>query len=240
MDITCISDLHGSFPKLEGGDLLIIAGDLTFNDKFPGWIAFYDWFEKQDYRKKVYIAGNHDKFLLHCATSKEIADLPVNPDFADYLCDSGTEFSYDIEGFPEEDEKFLPCRKRTLKIWGSPWTKWFKGVNPHCDAFMLKSDAELNEKWALIPDDTDILITHSPPFGILDKHARNHRPLGCLFLKKRILEVKPLLHVFGHIHEGYGQWSEMPLCNTLHVNAAHMNEDYEPINPPIRINRVIL
>ncbi len=109
----------------------------------------------------------------------------------DYLCNSGTEF----EGF---------------KIWGSPNSKWFYGVNSHCKAFMC-NESKLKKIYADIPNDTDILITHGPPFGMLDKIFEYGDPdkphyVGSLSLADRVFELKQLkLHVFGHIHEGYGQ-----------------------------------
>jgi Icc-related predicted phosphoesterase len=223
MIIDCVSDMHGSFPELEGGDLLILAGDHTSNDTIPAWKAFYDWFRAQKYRKKIMIAGNHDNHLQYHISDemydKEFKQFFDDEErFYDYLCDSGTEF----EG---------------LKLWGSPWTRWFSGVNPSCKAFMIYSNQDLKKKWSLIPDDTDILITHSPPEGILDRHNSYMRPLGCGWLKEKVAQVQPLLHVFGHIHEGYGrhEWSWEPGKTTQFVNAAHMTREYEPTNKPIRI-----
>ena len=60
MIIDCISDLHGHFPDLRGGDLLLIAGDLTARDIEPEYFKFFDWLDEQKYRKKILIAGNHD------------------------------------------------------------------------------------------------------------------------------------------------------------------------------------
>jgi len=226
MLIDCISDLHGSFPELPGGDLLIIAGDLTSNDTTMAWKNLFDWVEKQNYRKIVYIAGNHDGFLQQCCNSSESMDLwrefqddDLKPnDRIEYLCDSSIEF----EG---------------LKIYGSPWTPEFG--NWH---FMLPRGEALRRKWDLIPLDTDILITHGPPWGILDKTVQfpssNLDHCGCSDLKEAVKRIKPKLHVFGHIHFSYGedadQWGlDGPI--TKYVNASHMNEEYEPVNPPIRI-----
>ena len=123
-----------------------------------------------------------------------------------------------------------------LKIWGSPWTRHFTGMNPHCMAFTVDEE-QLREKWALIPEDTDILITHSPPHSILDKCRHGHVGSVSLFgqLKYRI---RPKLHVFGHIHEGYGQIEVFPGYNNQmvkHINASHVNDVYDPVNPPITL-----
>ena len=222
--IDCISDLHGEYPELEGGDLLLVAGDLTGSDKLVQWHDFYQWLQRQDYRKKVYIAGNHDKQLQD---DEDFPEYELINGIADYLCDSGCEF----EG---------------LKIYGTPWTKSFKGMNPHCMAFTVESEGELKEKWKQIPDDVDILITHCAPNGILDKKTPLYsdpytkwipKHLGSESLYQRLSGLRNLkLHVFGHIHEGYGlaqgakgHWEK------LFVNASHMNRFYEPENKPVRI-----
>src|ERR1700748_3248881 len=110
MKITCISDIHGEYPETTGGDLLILAGDYTGSDKIPQWDAFYKWLHKQDYRKKIMIAGNHDGFLIHAMNTADYREIigEWGEDY-EYLCDSGTEF----EG---------------LKIWGSPWSLLFSGI----------------------------------------------------------------------------------------------------------------
>lgn len=209
MIIDCISDLHGEQPELEGGDLLICAGDCTASDKVKQWMEFFDWFKAQPYRKKILVGGNHDGFLERSISSEEARQKLIDPqDGFDYLCDSGIEF----EGF---------------KIWGSPWTPKF--YNFH---FMLDRGDRIRQKWALIPDDIDILVTHGPPFGILDGNRENEK-CGCQDLAHRLLELKKLrLHVFGHIHEGYGQINQ---CGHLSVNCAILDENYDPTNKPIRV-----
>lgn len=208
-----ISDLHGFHPKLEGGDLLIIAGDLTARDTQDQHMQFLSWIAQQDYKKKIWIAGNHDNFLIGTKF------IPIKDLGMEYLCDSGTEF----EG---------------LKIWASPWTKTFKGMNPHCKAFTVDTEKELAEKWALIPDDVDILITHSPPYGILDgvPNFSTGKVIwtGSSSLRQEVTtRIKPRLHVFGHIHENGGNMVD--LITTKFINASHVNEFYKPVNKPVRV-----
>jgi len=214
MIVDCVADLHGYCPKLEGGDLLIVAGDLTRRDTEGEHFDFSEWVDIQPYKKKIVISGNHDNH--------------VNPLYIDssrrcqYLCDSVTEF----EG---------------LKIWGSPWTKTFEGMNPRCKAFTVDLEEDLAETFDLIPDDVDILITHSPPYLVLDKTERGESVGSKALLGTLNARIKPKLHVFGHIHEcggkrmilrrpGYGSEN-----NTICVNASHVNERYDPVNPPMRI-----
>lgn len=241
MIVDCIADLHGHYPKLEGGDLLIVAGDLTARDEAWEYIQFGCWLNKQNYRKKIIIAGNHDNIAQKAPPFIDPSN--ENKYEWDYLCDSGTEFSYHIDGFPEEDEGFLPSGKMTLKIWGSPWTKTFKGMNPHCKAFTVDTEDELAEKWALIPDDIDILVTHSPPYGVMDvidvvcegHTCDRHVGSESLALKIGKMENPPKLWIWGHIHEDYGV--DLPVRNKpcIMVNASHVNEHYKPVNKPIRV-----
>jgi len=239
MIIDCISDLHGHYPELEGGDLLIVGGDWTASDTFEENGEFLIWAisrAQKQYKKVVLIAGNHDNLIYKAYKNGNETYQYLS---LSYLCDSGTELTYHNERFPEEDEGFLPSGKRTFKIWGSPWTKTFEGMNPHCKAFTVDTEAELEEKWKLIPDDVDILITHSPEFGSLDAIPNMYD--GTLFhagsksLRDTYKRIKPKLHVFGHIHEGYGSAAADFDLNTIFVNASHVNEHYKPVNKPIRI-----
>jgi Icc-related predicted phosphoesterase len=109
-------------------------------------------------------------------------------------------------------------------------------LNPACAAFTC-TEAELKEKWALIPEDVDILVTHSPPYGILDGTLFQEN-VGSISLYERLYseKIKPRLHVFGHVHESYGHWPEMlDFPHTQFVNASHCNQDYKAANKPIRV-----
>lgn len=215
--VDCISDLHGNYPLLEGGDLLIVAGDLTKIDTKREYDDFCNWIQRLPYKKIVIIGGNHDNFIQY----PDETGFAYWQGWSSYLCDSGTEF----QGF---------------KIWGSPWTQWFHGVNPKCKAFMLNSEKELSKKWAMIPDDIDILVTHSPAYGIKDQAKRPKSQFGyeCVGSKSLQMELatrlRPRLHVFGHIHEAFG--IDAPTGdNRIRVNASYVNEKYDAVNSPIRI-----
>lgn len=226
MIIDCISDLHGHYPDMESGDLLIVAGDLTANDteeeyrnKFNMWM--YDQYPLK-YKKVVFIAGNHDTWIQKNVTTEFMFGC------GEYLCDSGTEF----EG---------------LKIWGSPWTKSFEGMNPACMAFTEQTEDGLMKHFGKIPDDIDILVTHSPPYGVLDtvETVWNEREVvehcGSNYLYGWLKYCgRPKLHVFGHIHEGYGmQRPNLGFIDAegypISVNASHMNGSYQSVNAPIRV-----
>jgi Icc-related predicted phosphoesterase len=252
MIIDCISDLHGHYPKLEGGDLLIVAGDLTARDEPEQYLNFTEWLNNQSYKQKIVIAGNHDNCLQSGVTvfhNPSLASqmIPIYGVDVKYLCDSGTEFHYYDERFPEEDEGFLPSGKRTLKIWGSPWTKTFEDMNPNCKAFTFETEEELASKFSLIPDDVDILVTHGPPQGILDQVINGYdreippnpykKSAGSKSLRRIMGRVKPKLWVMGHIHEGYGEFKDKTLSGIEYhfVNASLVNEHYQPVNKPVRV-----
>lgn len=213
MIIDCISDLHSFYPELEGGDLLIVAGDLTGRNISYEYLRCFLWLTEQKYKKIVLVAGNHDNEI-----EKKHIKFHVNGKIT-YFCDSGTEY----EG---------------LKIWGSPWTKTFPGMNPHCKAFTVDTEEELAEKWALIPDDIDILVTHSPPYGILDgiegEDIDDVIWTGSPTLRHHVLSrIKPKIHAFGHIHANGGKMVD--LVTTKFINASYVDESYEPSHRPVRI-----
>lgn len=246
MIIDCISDLHGEFPHLEGGDLLIVAGDCTSNDSVQAWNDYFLWLENQDYKKKIMIAGNHDNFCKQWATSDDFIYKEFPDDIKkcnyDYLCDSGTEFVYYPPLIPEDENPYH--ERNILKIWGSPWTKKFTRMNRHCMAFTVDTDEELAKKWDLIPNDIDILITHCPPYGIFDEiqaikfSGRGQlENVGSISLRNAILSKDRFpnlkLHIFGHIHKWGGQ--SLDVKGLTLINASYVNEDYDPVNKPVRI-----
>lgn len=224
MIVDCIGCLHGNYPKLKGGDILIVSGDLTASHSKSEFTKFTEWYLAQNYSKKVIIAGNHDTLI-------ENGDYYFNHDWLGYLCDSGTTFE-------------------NLKIWGSPWSAQFKGINPKCCAFTFPfgcdNEEHLNEYWDMIPDDVDILITHTPPYGILDGIPNEYDGTEYHTGSKSLLthledRIKPKLHVFSHIHEHGGKQliykrpGHGTENNTTCVNASIMNEKYKPVNKPVRI-----
>ena len=212
--IVCISDTHNCNEQISirGGDVLIHSGDATVQGTGQEVIEFLYWFSKLPHDHKVLIAGNHDWLFQ---TDNRYARSLASDSRITYLQDSTVE----ILG---------------LKIYGSPWQPRFYDW-----AFNLNRGAELAEKWSEIPDDTDILVTHGPPKGILDQvetrfGASNE---GCEELRTRVEGVaakgRLKLHVFGHIHSGYGVHEEF---GVKFVNASICDEEYRPTQPPIVID----
>ena len=206
MKLLLLSDLHGYEPdNLPQADVLIIAGDHTARDTEEDWVNFYDWLDSLQYDKKIIIAGNHDNLI-----DAEILNQLHN---VVYLFDSGIEYN-------------------NLKIHGSPWTLKFKNQNPECAAFSLHTEKEMKEKFDFIPKDTDILITHTPPFGILDTCYAGRVGSKALLMKIATLNLKA--NIFGHIHSnGREQVIE---DGTIFVNAAMVDERYRLYNNPIVID----
>lgn len=201
--ITFISDTHNKHnhisPYLPGGDILICAGDISSVGYEHEIINFCKWFDKIDnYTNKIFIAGNHDWGFQD--NSLKIMEIVNSYKTIDYLQDENVNID-------------------DINIYGSPWQPEF------CNwAFNLPRNGEsLKEKWDNIPDDVDILITHGPAYGYLDRVIGNYDNLGCELLADRIKVIKPKIHVFGHIHSGSGYIFD---GDTHYVNASILNEQY--------------
>lgn len=206
MKIICISDTHGQHHdlKLPHGDILLHAGDISMRGRIHEVTDFLQWFSQQPHPNKIFVAGNHD-FLFERETQENIDKLiPKN---IIYLNDSGIT----ING---------------MNIWGSPITPWFYDW-----AFNRQRGEDIRQHWEKIPLNTDILITHGPPFGILDKTKRGEL-VGCKDILPFIEKIKPKLHVFGHIHEEYGM---KKMDETVFVNASVLDERYDLVNRAVEV-----
>jgi len=163
----------------ENIDIVLFSGDCsnprnTLENSFEV-LKFLKWFGQLPIQHKIFVGGNHDTSV----ENKMITDW----DFIDNNIIHLWNQEANIEGF---------------KIWGSPYTPSF-GVGW---AFN-KDRSKIGEIWKTIPDDTDIIVTHGPPKGILDlsyDRENNLEFCGDLALKKRIRDIKPKLVCFGHIH----------------------------------------
>lgn len=206
MRFVLISDTHVKHGKLKvpDGDVLIHAGDMTGRGDPNDVVRFNSWLGTLPHPTKIVIAGNHDFCFVKDLTAR---DLLTN---ATYLQDSGVT----VGG---------------LKIWGAPWQPWFYNW-----AFNIHRGKPIKEKWDLIPQDTDILVTHGPPKGILDLTDGNEFA-GCEELLLAVQRVRPKLHVFGHIHEGYGLLYKDGI---QFANASTCTLQYKPTNPPLIVDVV--
>lgn len=206
--LVLISDTHGKhhgMPKIPLGDVLIHAGDFSHGD-IGGVDNFLRWFSRQPHPHKVFIAGNHDAL---CETAPALFQRMLK-DFPHltYLQDSGATI----------------CG---LKFWGSPVTPPFMQWH-----FMRERGAVIKRHWDMIPEGTDVLVTHGPPKRFHDWSDFGNEHCGCADLWDAIRRVGPHLHVFGHIHGGYGQTKlSQSKREMLLVNASVCDEGYNPRNP---------
>ncbi len=243
MKVCCISDIHGSLPVIDPCDLLVIAGDIcphapvkkvtrfgttveyrppVGSDDDMLWQArhlntiFREWLDLIPAKYVVATPGNHD-FIFHRAQ-----DLVPNDLRWHVLIDAGKE----IGG---------------VKLYGSPWQHYYGGWAYNAPPRDDGGEEFLERKFSIIPDDTDVIIAHSPPYGLGDAAPNENGQwelTGSTSLMAAIMRVKPALSVHGHIHMGYGKW-ELERGNaypTLVVNASICNERNEPVRSPWYFN----
>lgn len=222
MKIAVISDTHRKHFELtksllnENIDLIIHAGDAS-NVKSPfinvnEMLEFLTWYESLPIKYKIFVPGNHDSSIEH-----NLVDFTKFPSVT-VLID---------ESIQIED----------LNIFGSPYTPSFGQGWAY-----NKSHSKLSNIWRqIIPDNTDILITHGPPKGVLDlttdRHSKGYIQVGCKSLLNRVLEVQPQFHIFGHIHDepnilnnGIKKINDL---KTTFINASNCDLKYKCVNKPI-------
>lgn len=202
--IVCISDTHNKRPKVPIADILIHAGDLTETGSFDEVQAELAWLASLPHKHKILIAGNHDVLLddaflnkypeRRYGQSKTRHDL----DWGDVMYLQDSSITLDIGTPPDGAASGLTSRKIT--IFGSPWTPQYGA-----SAFQYRpSDYNHWEDiFSSIKTAPDIIVTHGPPRLHLDQ--RDFHRAGCPYLAQEIRRLRPLLHVFGHIHAAYGQ-----------------------------------
>lgn len=207
--IVAICDQHGHLPEVEPCDLLLLGGDLCPTDDHDvahqqRWLLgpFREWLAAAPATRIVAIAGNHD-FVFQSPLAATLRDLPWT-----YLEDE----TADVLG---------------LRVHGTPWQPWFGGW-----AFNAPrgepGEPFLAERFALIPDDVDVLLVHGPPRGYGDR-TQSGIDAGSTALLAAIERSRPRLCVFGHIHEGAGRWQHGP---SELINATLVDLRYQPVHRP--------
>lgn len=216
-----ISDTHGKHREITVGecDVLIHAGDCTNDIGQASLRDFLTWFEEQPATHKILIAGNHDGAFEKWPDLARLMVKERAPSVI-YLEDSG-------------------CELYGLKFWGSPVTPTF--FNWY---FNRERGEEIKRHWDMIPKDTDVLITHGPPFSILDKAPRfsnfksrivsGYEQTGCRDLMEKVEEIKPSVHCFGHIHYSHGHHGIIHESGNVtdFFNASVVDEEYTTAHPP--------
>jgi predicted phosphodiesterase len=238
--IVCISDTHLQWKPVDQipeGDVLIHAGDLTMTGSYLEVVRACATLSRFPHPRKLLIAGNHDALFQ---TRPGDAKVAVG-DAITYLEDSGVE----IGG---------------LRFWGSPWTPRYydwsfqlERKRPESERpFLLRDRGQVmaldasgrptlrwaEDHWKQIPQDTDVLITHGPPYGILDKAgydlaSKTDLHVGDEALLDVVKQIRPRVHVFGHIHSSPGQVEQ---DGTIFVNATMCDESYRWLRKPIVID----
>lgn len=202
MKIVALADTHGVFHNIDipDGDILIVAGDWTSQGGIHACINFARWIDEQPHKYKLYIPGNHEVGF------EENSSL-------EGLILSGTNINkklINIEG---------------INIFGFsytlPFNNWAFSMNEEFQEYYFKIVA---------PTNVDILVTHGPPFGILDSEKYQIN-LGSKALLDYVKEIQPKLHIFGHIHGGYGI-NNTAMPNTLFANVSLMDR-IKIVNKPM-------
>lgn len=205
--IIAISDTHNlhSYIQIPECDILIHAGDATGRGSMEEIMPFLNWLSKQPAKYKVFIPGNHDW------------GFEKNPDFYRHECQERgitllIDEIVDLEG---------------LKIYGSPITPFF------CNwAFNRFPGPEIQKHWDLIPKGIDILVTHGPPRGFLDQTVFGEQ-CGSEELLYKILENRPKVHIFGHMHDCHGLKT---FDGIKFYNVTICDERYKAVHKPTEID----
>lgn len=214
----CVADTHSREVTVPPGDLLIHAGDLTRSGQVAELQAAIAWLNSHPHKYKIAIGGNADLPL----------DIKLNPaadkiDWGDviYRCGSSVSLKFDMDH----------DTTRTLVVYGNPYV-------PRCgadgeEAFQYELDEDY---WRdAIPSDADVVVTHTPPKHILDQWDGN--PEGCPSLYREIQRISPKLHVFGHVHPGYGR--ELVIWDTVSYESHSLRHQFHEMkNTDGRISRL--
>jgi Icc-related predicted phosphoesterase len=205
-----ISDTHRQHDQiiLPDGDILIHCGDFSNQGIEDDINKFIIWLEKQPHKNKIVIPGNHDRYVERNLGKSQVMFKCIG---AELLIN---EF-ITIDG---------------IKFYGSPYTPEFFNW-----AFMYNRQ-EAPKIWDKVPKDIDVLISHGPPWLILDQTIEG-KNVGCNYLRATIEIIAPKFSLFGHIHESYGQMAlQHGQKQTTYINASICNRQYQPVNNPVVID----
>jgi Icc-related predicted phosphoesterase len=225
MKIVVISDTHTKHSKLTipECDVLVHCGDFTYQGKYWKVKSFYSWLREQPAKHKVVIAGNHEETF-------DRNHPKYNPACKAILADC-----------PDENIHYLENQALVIegiRFYGTPWTPafydWaFNGVTDADLPFTRSGVVSLSEMYNKIPEDTQVLICHGPPYDILDRSERGDERTGSVEMRKLTSEklIQLRLYLCGHIHEARGM--EVADGGVTFVNASSLGRDYQTISQPI-------
>jgi len=207
--VVCISDTHGQHNELTipPCDILIHSGDATGSGSHNVMRKFSTWFEQQPAKHKIFVPGNHELEFER--------NLPRSRTWFTEYCPTGTlliDQAIELEG---------------IKFYGSPRTPTFFNW-----AFMADRGEAIKKYWDAIPSDTQFLITHGAPKGILDYVPMDDFNAGCEELLYRVAQLPNLrYHAFGHLHTPGGM--TQTFNNVTFINAAMCDEQYGMYREPV-------
>lgn len=238
-------NVHRQIKDLPDGDVLLHCGDITKTGQIEQLSDFAAWLKELPHKHKVVIAGNHDLTLhedwylerenysrwhYRGPLDQEQAIKVLKEAGRPATCSTGSSTA-GPGGFTYLEDNSVTIEG--YKIYGSPWSAFF-----HNWAFNIPRGQPSQDLYKNIPDDTDILLTHGPALGagdLIDNAYTKGERVGCVNLLKRVLEVKPKIHAFGHIHEDVGVFSDAS-GETLFVNASTCDLSYKANNPVIVVD----
>lgn len=185
MIIKCISDTHGFHKEFrdldfQGIDMLIHAGDFS-NAKNP-------------------VFNESEAFdFLHWYNELKVKHKVLIAGNHDTSVEAGLVNSKHFENITYLEHESITIEG--INIFGSPYTPQF------CGWSFMKDRGKLDPYWQQIPVNTDILVTHGPPKGILDLSYNMQDQLeycGDKELFNHVMRVQPKYHIYGHIHDSKG------------------------------------
>jgi hypothetical protein len=243
MKLILMSDTHNyGYPleKLPAADGIIHAGDACIKGTEAELVNFSRWLDHAcaKYSFVIYVPGNHDRAFAGGSQ--------------DYIARAICQAGPNSGGIPRQKTNLHILVNESLTIdgvtfFGSPYTR---PIGNHGWAYFIDYDGA-SAFWEMVvkdnPDGYDVLITHDPLYRVGDKVNNNwhHWPfVGCKAIRQYVEELPPALHVFGHIHEGYGIYEGVNTTlrnkkdepvDTLFVNASIRDETYHVANKPILV-----
>lgn len=185
MRVVALSDTHGferGMPPLPDGDILLHCGD--WSRDFGHWLdtaRFARWVSQQPHRHKIVCPGNHD----YAVWEQPVRAVRLFAESGAFMMGKNP---LEIEGVTFDGGPWMP-----LTGYDPPW------------GFEM-GEEELEAAWSRVKK-ADVLVSHTPPQGILDVHAQRG-PVGCPVLRSHAFRIKPKVHFFGHMHECRGSVQE--------------------------------
>jgi Icc-related predicted phosphoesterase len=213
MKIVALSDTHLKTDSLSvpDGDVLIHAGDALNSGSQEEFLRFFNWFSSLPHKRKIYVPGNHDWFTFD-------------------------HYGLALAMLRERDINILVDQElviENVRFYGTPW------VPEYCGWAWMLDELELAGPYGEIPEKTDVLISHGPPRGFLDKTFRGES-VGSFVLLEAIKRTKPTLIICGHVHEGAIQGDGEGHDYIYHddgsvthiANVSIVNKYYDPVYEP--------